>query len=43
MSFKHPDKLKQKKQTVKKGVMQPKKSPKQSHDKNPKTDTGKVK
>ena len=43
MSFKHPDKLKQKKQIVKKGVLQPKKSPKQSHDKNTKTNTPKVK
>lgn len=43
MSFKHPDKLKQKKQTVKKGVVQPKKSPKPASDKSPKTDTGKVK
>jgi len=43
MSFKNPDKLKQKKQTAKKGVPKPKKSLKQSHDKNTKTNTSKAK
>jgi len=43
MSFKNPDKLKQKKQTVKKDGLQPKKSLKKSNDKNPKTKTSKVK
>lgn len=43
MSFKHPDKLKQKKKVVKKGVLQPNKALKQSHDENPKTKTNKVK
>ncbi len=43
MSFKNPNKLKQKKNIVKKDVPQPKKSLKQSHDKNPKTNSSKVK
>jgi len=36
MSFKNPDKLK-KKQTLEKGALHPKKSPKQSQNKKPKT------
>lgn len=43
MSFKNPDKLKQKKTTVKKSVSQPKKSPNQSPVKTPKTNTSKAK
>lgn len=43
MSFKNPDKLKQKKQIVKKGDLQPKKPLKQSNDINQKTNKGKVK
>ena len=43
MSFKNPDKLKQKKNIVIKGVLQPKKSVKPSHDKKPKNNTSKAK